>query len=258
MTGMSRHAALSVVIPCFNEASYVGGLLDDLVNQTRPPKQVVVADSQSSDATAEIAATYADVLPLAIVRAPRGVAHARNAGAGAANADWLLFLDADVRLPPRFLEDLLGDVERRGATLATTNFRASESSLRDRAAVWIGLQYCRAFARSRHPVVGGFCVLSSRDIFRSVGGFDPRLSMGEDVDYASRAVKAGARFAFVTRTWLFYNLRRYRREGFVRLAAKNVAYEAFRRARRFDVVESPFDYTYGGYPAEETDTGDRT
>ncbi len=71
--------------------------------------------------------------------------------------------------------------------------------------------------------------------------------MGEDLDFAAHAMDAGARFAFVARTSLFYNLRRYRQEGFVRLAAKNIAYEGFRWAHRFDVVESPFTYSFDGY-----------
>ncbi len=244
---LTSPSTLSVVIPCFNEAAFIGGLLDDLGRQSRWPGQVIVVDSQSTDATAEVAGSYADALPLTVVAAPRGVAHARNAGAAAARSDWLLFLDADVSLPPRFLEDLVSDVSLRRASLATTNFRATGDSLRDRLAVWVGLKYCRAFARSKRPVVGGFCVLCSREIFTAAGGFDPRIRMGEDLDFAARAMDAGARFAFVARTALFYNLRRYRQEGFLRLAGKNLAYEVFRRVRRFDVVESPFDYRYGGY-----------
>lgn len=243
-------SALSVVIPCFNEAAFVCGLLDDLGHQSYLPGEIIVVDSQSSDDTVEVAASYSGTLPLVVVAAPRGVAHARNAGAAAATYDWLLFLDADVRLPPTFLEDLVNDVRLRGASLATTNFRAPGSSVWDHVAVWIGLQYCRAFARSRHPVVGGFCVLCSREIFLSVGGFDPRVRMGEDLDFASRAMEAGATFAFVARTSLFYNLRRYRQEGFLRLAGKNLAYEVFRRARGFNVVESPFAYTFDGYPVD--------
>lgn len=248
--GPASPSALSIVIPCFNEAAFVGGLLDDLSRQSHLPGQVIVVDSQSSDGTAEVAAPYSAALPLRVVAAPRGVAHARNAGAAVATSDWLLFLDADVRLPPTFLEDLATDVRLGGASLATTNFRAPGSGIRDRVAVWVGLQYCRAFARSRHPVVGGFCVLCSREVFSSVGGFDPRLRMGEDLDFASRAIEVGATFAFVARTSLYYNLRRYRQEGFLRLASKNIAYEVFRRARRFDVVEEPFTYTYGGYSGE--------
>jgi glycosyltransferase involved in cell wall biosynthesis len=249
-TNLASPSALSVVIPCFNEAAFVGGLLDDLSRQSHLPGQVVVVDSQSSDATTEVAAAHSSSLPLTVVPAPRGVAHARNAGAASATHDWLLFLDADVRLPPRFLEDLVDDVRVRGASLATTNFRAPGSSARDKVAVWVGLKYCRAFARSKHPVVGGFCVLCSREIFSAAGGFDPRVRMGEDLDFASRAMKAGARFAFVARTSLFYNLRRYRDEGFLRLASKNLAYEVFRRARGFDVVDSPFDYTFDGYSGD--------
>ncbi len=248
--GPASPSALSVVIPCFNEAAFIGGLLGDLGCQSHLPGQVIVVDSQSSDATAEVAASYSGALPLMVVAAPRGVAYARNAGAAVAADDWLLFLDADVRLPSTFLEVLVNDVRLRDASFATTNFRAPGSSVRDKLAVWIGLQYCRAFARSRHPVVGGFCMLCSREIFSWVGGFDPRVRMGEDLDFASRAMDAGARFAFVARTSLFYNLRRYRQEGFLRLACKNLAYEVFRRAHRFNVVESPFAYTFDGYSVD--------
>ncbi len=85
--GPASPAALSVVIPCFNEAAFIGGLLDDLSSQSQLPGEVVVVDSQSTDQTAEVAASYRTVLPLRVETSPRGVAHARNAGASAARLE---------------------------------------------------------------------------------------------------------------------------------------------------------------------------
>jgi len=50
--------SVSVVIRCFNEEEHIGRLLTGLLKQTRPPDQIVVVDSGSTDATLSIAAQF--------------------------------------------------------------------------------------------------------------------------------------------------------------------------------------------------------
>ena len=49
MTGAAGPVA--VVVPCRNEARYLGGLLDALFAQTRLPDEVVIVDDGSTDGT---------------------------------------------------------------------------------------------------------------------------------------------------------------------------------------------------------------
>lgn len=97
--------AVTVVIPCYNEENYLGRLLQDLTVQTQSPDAVIVVDCHSRDKTVGVARSFSKSLNrLQILQAPcRSAASARNTGAAAATTDYLLFIDADMRLPSDFL-----------------------------------------------------------------------------------------------------------------------------------------------------------
>src|ERR1700733_10407118 len=100
---------LSIIIPCLNEQAYLPRLLESIAAQTYDGKlQVIVVDGHSDDKTVASAHKYAQRLDdLLVVEAERNVGHQRNVGAKHAKYEHLLFLDADVVLPPDLLARLL-------------------------------------------------------------------------------------------------------------------------------------------------------
>ena len=98
---------IGVVIPTLNEASYLPGLLADLQRLRQiVPLDVVVADGGSRDGTLAVAERAA----ARTLVGPAGRARQLNAGAAAARGEWLLFLHADVRVPPAARRALLAAV----------------------------------------------------------------------------------------------------------------------------------------------------
>ncbi len=71
---------VSVAIAAFNGAAYLPALLDSIVAQTLPPKEVVVADDASTDETIEVLERYrrASAVPFTIVRQARNVGIIEN------------------------------------------------------------------------------------------------------------------------------------------------------------------------------------
>ncbi|MEO1631927.1 MAG: glycosyltransferase, partial [Bacteroidota bacterium] len=67
---------ITVIVAARNEAERLPALLDALVGQTYAPGEVLIADDGSTDATAAIAAGYADRLPVRVVRIANGDAEA--------------------------------------------------------------------------------------------------------------------------------------------------------------------------------------
>jgi glycosyltransferase involved in cell wall biosynthesis len=108
------------IIPTLNEAEYLPQLLDSIAEQTYGGKlQVIVVDGRSRDKTAEVARSYSGQLPdLVVLETNRGVGHQRNIGAEQAKYAYLLFIDADVVLPPRLLEQLTRKVRVNGPFVA--------------------------------------------------------------------------------------------------------------------------------------------
>jgi 4,4'-diaponeurosporenoate glycosyltransferase len=88
---------VSIIIPARNEAHNLPRLLDSIARQGRQPREVIVVNDASTDATAEVAARYGarvvDSKPLP--EGWRGKTWACHQGAQAATGDLLMFLDAD-------------------------------------------------------------------------------------------------------------------------------------------------------------------
>lgn len=93
---------ISVVIPCYNQARYLGQAIESVLAQTRPASQIIVVDDGSVDETVEVARRYDSVQCLS--QPNQGQGSARNAGLAQTTGNYVVFLDSDDRLLPRAFE----------------------------------------------------------------------------------------------------------------------------------------------------------
>jgi glycosyltransferase involved in cell wall biosynthesis len=85
---------ISVVIGVKNGAQFLTHALNSVMRQTCAPGEVIVVDDGSTDASADIAASFGP--PIRVLRrAHRGSASAFNAGVAEASGELLAFIDAD-------------------------------------------------------------------------------------------------------------------------------------------------------------------
>ncbi|MCB9745712.1 MAG: glycosyltransferase [Alphaproteobacteria bacterium] len=119
---------ISIVIPARNEEENLGPCLDAALAQDHPDLQVVVQDDASSDRTGEILADYASrdarITPLtgsgeALPEGWFGKPWALERAQAAADGDWLVFIDADVRLHPAAVSRAVAYGEREGLGMVT-------------------------------------------------------------------------------------------------------------------------------------------
>lgn len=101
---------VSVVIPCYGQAHYLGEAIESVLAQTYPHLEVVVVDDESRDNASSIASRYPGVR--CVREANSGMAGARNLGIRSTNGDFLVFLDADDRLLPGAVEAGLRELEQ--------------------------------------------------------------------------------------------------------------------------------------------------
>lgn len=102
-----RTPTVTVVIPCFNYAGYVGSAIDSALTQTGVHTDVVVVDDCSTDGSADVIAAIAAEDPrVRLLRNERnlGPVGTFNAGLPLATGEFLVRLDADDLLTPGALQ----------------------------------------------------------------------------------------------------------------------------------------------------------
>ena len=102
---------VSVIIPAYNAAEFIGRAVESVLSQTHRALEVIVVDDGSDDGTADaVSRLAASEARLHLVRMPNsGPAVARNRGMEAisADAEYVMFVDADDYLAPDAVERAL-------------------------------------------------------------------------------------------------------------------------------------------------------
>lgn len=211
-------AHISVIIPTLNEEDYLPKLLESLSKQTMQPAEVIVADAFSDDKTRQIAQSFGCKVVDGNHPGKGGPATARNKGAKVATHAWLLFLDADVILPPDFLYKSLLEMEKRSIDVAGGFALPNTNGLIEKLGGYVMGYYFLAL-QSFSPRAGGYCIFAKRELHEKIGGFDEEVHMAEDHDYVKRASKVG-KFGYLSSSKIFVSTRRFREEGWFKTSFK--------------------------------------
>ena len=196
---------VSVVVPAHNASATLRDALESIRVQTYPPLEVIVVDDGSTDDTAHIAASFGPPVRV-ISKTNGGTASARNAGVAEASGDIVAFLDADDVYTTTHLNEIASLLRDR-ADLAAV---ATDAEMRSPSRKWRnGSFWPRHAGRDpmdiSSPII--FCALGvRRDVLRSLGEFDGRFHILEDVEMHHRLLCSGHRVAYVDSASYIYNV----------------------------------------------------
>lgn len=200
--------AVSVLIPCRNEAPRLAATLAAVLGLRWQHFEVLVIDDASDDGSAALLAAWAAREPrLRTLRLERhgGKAAALNAGMEQARHPWLLCLDADSRPAPEALAWLMAACRRDPRLAAVTgNLRvANRARLLGRLQVGEFALIMGLIKRAQGQLGYLFCasgavVLLRRRALQAVGGWDPG-QLTEDIALTWRLQRAGWRVGFAPR-----------------------------------------------------------
>jgi glycosyltransferase involved in cell wall biosynthesis len=116
---------ISVITTVKNEGKALRPLLDALLQQTRQPDEVVVADGGSTDETLAILRDYEQWLPLKVLDAPgSNISEGRNRAIAAATGPIIAATDAGVVLSPHWLDELVRPIEQESVVVVAGWFEA--------------------------------------------------------------------------------------------------------------------------------------
>jgi hypothetical protein len=175
---------VSVVIPCYGQAHYLGEAIESVLAQTYPNLEVVVIDDESNDNASSIASRYPGVH--CVREGNSGMAGARNVGIRNTNGDFLVFLDADDRLLPEAIESGLRELEQHPecacaiGTYRRTSHDGKPLNTHEQPPVDQD-QYAQLMRNNW----AGFPAraLYRRSLFEHVRGFDPDLDAAADFGF---------------------------------------------------------------------------
>lgn len=184
---------ISVIIPAYNEEAFIEECLRAVLNQKGcSDYEVIVADNGSTDKTKEIAKRMGVNI---VSEKKKGVAHARKTGTEAARGEILVHTDADAKPPTDWLakiESMLDEDPSIVAVSGTFSFydRNQFTNAVLRVLTPFAMAYDWAITLGRkHVYCGNVGIRASA--YKKIGGFNPKLSYGEDIDLSKRLWKVG-------------------------------------------------------------------
>jgi len=210
----NQNPIFTIVIPTLNEEKYLPALLKDLKDQSYKDFEIIIVDGKSTDYTVKEALKFNNKLSQVIISSNnRNVATQRNLGAKRAMSKWIIFMDADNRLPDFFLEGIKYRILQEKPDIFTT---WCDVDSKDSSEKIIGkyLNVSGEFLKLiEYPAALGSMIGVKKSIFNKYGGFDPKKVPLEDGDYIRKVVNQGFKFEYFRDPRYCYSLRRFRRSG---------------------------------------------
>ena len=180
---------VSVIIPCYNQAHFLGETIESALKQSEQPFEVIVIDDGSTDHTREVTQSFPGIRY--IRQDNKGLCEARNAGFNASTGEYLVFLDSDDRLAPRMIETGLATLESApDAAFVYGKMRrisVEGVSIGERAEP-VRTNYYRDFLTDNYIPTPGM-VLFRRSCLLRHGLFDPRFPATADYDIYLRITR---------------------------------------------------------------------
>lgn len=119
-----KQPLISIIVPIFNGAQYIHGLIQMIKAQTYKNLEILLVDDGSTDATAELCeqCTRKDASFVLLKKENGGASSARNYGLRKAHGDFIAFIDADDYIFPEYLEYLYNLLLKYNADLSCCEY----------------------------------------------------------------------------------------------------------------------------------------
>ncbi len=190
----------SIVITCYNQASFIQEAIHSALRQGYGDKEVVVVDDGSTDGSSGVIEQFGEAIVFVPLKQNAGPAEERNAGAERARGKFLVFLDGDDLLLPWALTSLEAVLRRKNAVLILCRMRWFHDSL---AAEEIGseptalevVEYSNFMEKDRAYRASASAMVIERAAFNTVEGWSKGIFPMDDHDlliklgYSGRAVQ---------------------------------------------------------------------
>ena len=192
---------VSVIVPLYNAAPYVGEALKSIVASTYRPIEVIVMDDGSKDESRAVAEAFAKTHPEVIVmhQENAGVSAARNHAIREAKGEWILPVDADDKIAPDYISHAMDRIadEVRVISCKAEFFGAKEGE-------WKLPPYSPKLLARRNMI--HIASLFRKADWQRVGGFCEEEIYREDWDFWLSIMALGGTYIRLDEVGLYYRV----------------------------------------------------
>ena len=119
---------VSVIIPCYNGATYIENCVERVINQTYKNTEVIIVDDLSTDNSKDVILKiqnkYPDKVKVILSKVNNGPGGAKNEGLKIASGEYVMFVDCDDYIDNDYIEKLIAEVEKnRDLDLVLSGFK---------------------------------------------------------------------------------------------------------------------------------------
>lgn len=214
--------SVSVVIPARNERDNIGACLDTVAAQDHPTLQIVVLDDGSTDGTTAIVNEFAErESRLTVLNGGEGIADgwfgkpwALQRAQKHATGEWLIFVDADVRLHPHAVSRVVHAAKDAGVDMVTGLGALGAETFWEKVLqpavgglILAGndLDEVNDPTKTDKNLANGQFIAISREAYDAIGGHEAvRQDILDDIGMARALVGAGRTYRCLRMRELFY------------------------------------------------------
>lgn len=204
-----REPLVSVIIPNFNYARFLGEAIESVMGQTYTNIEVIVVDDGSSDDSLKVARSFGEKVRL-IEQENSGVSAARNRGIGGSTGELVAFLDSDDVWHSKKLEKqvaLFQDNEGIGLVHCGYVEIDDQDNRYNEYTDGMAGDVASEMLKYERPVIlgGGSAAVVRRSVLEDVGGFDPLVTPAEDWEFYFRCASV-SKVGFIPEVLLSYRV----------------------------------------------------
>ena len=181
-----ENSLVSVIIPTKNSEKFLEKCLDSIKNQTYKNIEIIVVDNNSTDKTNEIAKKYTDKV---YNQGPERSAQV-NYGVKKSSGEYVYKVDSDFVLDKYVIEQCIDEAKKGHDAIVVHNSP-------DASVSWIARVRKFECDMYKYDIIHSSARFVRKEVFQKIGGFNEKITAGEDYDFQNKLNKNGYKTGFI-------------------------------------------------------------
>lgn len=183
---MTSNPLVSIIVGTKNTEITLERSLESIKKQTYPNIELIIVDNHSTDKTIEIAKKYTDKI---YTKGPERSAQV-NYGVSVADGEYVYKVDSDFVLDKEVVQQCVNEIEKGFDAIVVHNTP-------DTSVSWIAKIRKFEVDMYKYDLTYSSARFLKKEVFEKIGGFDERITAGEDFDFQNKLNRGGYKTGFI-------------------------------------------------------------